>query len=284
MTDSSRALVPIDERTIDFYGDEIAGVIIEEGGERRIYVPVRPICDYLGLSWSGQRERMMRDEVLAESVRFVRVTRTNSKGGDPELLCLPLDYLPGWMFGVSANRVKPELKERITLYKRECYRRLWDAFKHEILPATTDLTPAPPAASGAQLAYELATAVQNLAREQMDMEQRLGGRIDRMAHWAKGVVTRLDDLDVRLGDLELHVGPAVAISEQQAAEVALAVKNVGRALSERGTKPGYSQVYGEMYRRYGISSYKNLPQDKYEEVLAWLRNWHEEVLRDTPSS
>jgi hypothetical protein len=280
----SQALVPIDERAIDFYGDEVMGVIIEEGGERRIYVPVRPICDYLGLSWSGQRERVMRDEVLAESVRFVRVTRTNPKGGDPELLCLPLDYLPGWMFGVSANRVKPELKERITLYKRECYRRLWDAFKHEILPATTDLAPTIPAASGAQLAYELATAVQNLAREQMDMEQRLGGRIDRMAHWARGVAARLDDLDTRMGDLELHVGPAVAISEQQAAEVALAVKNVGRALSERGTKPGYSQVYGEMYRRYGISSYKNLPQDKYEEVLAWLRAWHEEVLGEPPGS
>lgn len=277
----SQALVPIDERAIDFYGDEVMGVIIEEGGERRIYVPVRPICEYLGLAWSAQFERIKRDEVLAESVRFVRLTRTNSKGGAPDVICLPLDYLPGWMFGVSANRVKPELKERITLYKRECYRRLWDAFKHEILPATTELAPAAP--SGAQLAYELATAVQNLAREQMDMEQRLGGRIDRMAHWAKGVVTRLDDLDTRIGDLELHVGPAVAISEQQAAEVALAVKNVGRALSERGTKPGYSQVYGEMYRRYGISSYKNLPQDKYEEVLAWLRAWHEEVLREAPS-
>lgn len=279
----SQALVPIDERAIDFYGDEVMGVIIEEGGERRIYVPVRPICDYLGLAWSAQFERIKRDEVLAESVRFVRVTRTNSKGGAPDVICLPLDYLPGWMFGVSANRVKPELKERITLYKRECYRRLWDAFKHEILPATTELAPTAPAPSGAQLAYELATAVQNLAREQMDMEQRLGGRIDRMAHWARGVAARLDDLDTRMGDLELHVGPAVAISEQQAAEVALAVKNVGRALSERGTKPGYSQVYGEMYRRYGISSYKNLPQDKYEEVLAWLKDWHEEVLRDPPA-
>jgi len=79
---------------------------------------------------------------------------------------------------------------------------------------------------------------------------------------------------MRVVNLELHVGPAVPLSEQQAAEVALAVKNVGRALSERGTKPGYSQVYGEMYRRYGISSYKNLPQDKYEE----------EVLGESPAS
>jgi hypothetical protein len=256
----------------------VIGVILEEGGERRIYVPVRPICQYLGLSWAGQRERIMRDDVLAESIRSIRVTRTER--GERDVLCLPLDFLPGWMFGVSTNRVKPELQERITLYKRECYRRLWDAFRHEILPATTELATTAPAASGAQLAFELATAVQNLAREQMDLEQRLGGRIDRMAQWAKGVVARIEDLDARVGGLEIYVGPAVPLSEQQAAEVALAVKNVGRALSEQGTKPGYSQVYGELYRRYGISSYKNLPQDRYAEVLRWLKRWYDEL---TPS-
>jgi hypothetical protein len=84
-----------------------------------------------------------------------------------------------------------------------------------------------------------------------------------------------------VGDLELHVGPAVPISEQQAAEVALAVKNVGRALGEQSGKPGYGQVYGELYRRYGISSYKNLPQDRYDEVLAWLKGWHDELTGGT---
>lgn len=112
--------------------------------------------------------------------------------------------------------------------------------------------------AGAQLAYELATVVQNLAREQMDTVQRLGRRTDRMVHLACGVAARLDDLDTWMNGLGLHIGPAVPLSEQQAAKVALAVKNVGWALSDRGTKQGYSQVYGEIYRRYRISSYKNL--------------------------
>lgn len=268
-------LAPIDQRVIDFYGDEVLGVLIEQAGERRIYVPIRPICRYLGLDWSGQRQRIMRDDVLADETRLVVVTPTNPQGGDPETLALPLDLLPGWLFGVSSARVKPELKARITLYKRECYRRLWDAFKHEILPSARS-EPALPQ-SGAHLAYELATAVQNLAREQMDLEQRLDGRIDRMAQWAKGVAARMNDLEGRVNGLELHVGPTALISEQQAAEIALAVKNVGRALSEQGVKPGYSQVYGELYRRYGISSYKNVPQANYADVLAWLKQWHSEL-------
>jgi hypothetical protein len=277
MTDNSQALVPIGERRVDFYGDEVIGVIIDMRGERRIYVPLRPICRYLGINWSAQYRRLQRDEVLSEEMRFVAMTTTNPQGGDPETLAIPLDFLPGWLFGIDTARVKPELKERIIRYRRDCFRALWDAFKHEILPTTTELSPPQPTASGAELAYELATAVQNLAREQMDMEQRLGGRIDRMAQWAKGVVAKIDDLDQRVGGLELQVGPGAAISEQQAAEVALAVKQVGRALSEKEGKPGYGQVYGELYRRYGISSYKNLPLSRYDQVLAWLKQWYDEL-------
>jgi hypothetical protein len=84
-------------------------------------------------------------------------------------------------------------------------------------------------------------------------------------------------VDGRLRALELQVNPEATISEQQAAELALAVKAVGHALAERGTRPGYSQVYGELYRRYGIASYKNLPQGKFVEVMAWLQRWHAEL-------
>ena len=106
MSDESQALIPADVRMVEFYGDQITGAVIRSGNMSEIYVPVRPICENLGLSWAGQRERMMRDEVLAEAVRFVRVTRTNSTGGNPNVLALPLKFLPGWLFGISVERVK----------------------------------------------------------------------------------------------------------------------------------------------------------------------------------
>jgi hypothetical protein len=34
----------------------------------------------------------------------------------------------------------------------------------------------------------------------MNIEQRLGGCIDRMAYWAKGVAAKLDNLGTRVGD------------------------------------------------------------------------------------
>ena len=70
-------LVPIEERSVDFYGDEITMALVHLEQRTQLYVPLRPICTYLGLSWSGQRERTYRDPVLSQEVRFVRVTRTN---------------------------------------------------------------------------------------------------------------------------------------------------------------------------------------------------------------
>ena len=74
---SESNLMPIEQKTVVFYDDEITAVVVAlAGGERMVYVPLRPICDYLGLDWSGQRQRINRDPVLADAVSGVVVTPT----------------------------------------------------------------------------------------------------------------------------------------------------------------------------------------------------------------
>lgn len=106
-----KSLVPIEEQTVDFYGDNITTALVDIDGCTMRYIPLRPICEYLGLSWSGQRERTMRDPVLSAEVALVRVTRTTATGGIPDSLCLPIEFLNGWLFGINASRVRPELNE-----------------------------------------------------------------------------------------------------------------------------------------------------------------------------
>jgi uncharacterized protein YqgV (UPF0045/DUF77 family) len=261
-------LEPIDERHIDFYGDDVTAVLVATAADPEVYVPLRPLCAYLGLAWSGQFERIKRDPVLSEAVQSVRITRTNPQGGDPEVLCLPLKFLPGWLFGIQAARVrKPELREKVIRYQRECFQVLWDAFQHEILPAAH---PAPVGRSGAEIAYEMATAIQHLARQQMELEQRLGGRMDSMARWATQV-------ERRISNLELQINPEETITEAQANEIALAVKTVAAALEASGTKNGYQRVYAELYRRERIGAYRKLAQGRYQAVLDWLHQWHTEL-------
>lgn len=99
--------------TIDFHDDTLFAV--EDGAN--VFVAVKPISDGLGLKWSGQHDRLNRDPILAEGIR---VTRMPSPGGEQETVCLRLDLLQGWLFGIDAARVKPEARDRVLAYKREC--------------------------------------------------------------------------------------------------------------------------------------------------------------------
>lgn len=102
-----------------FFGTEI--VVVEY--DNKPYVPMKPICENIGLAWHAQFERLKRKEVLSSGIRIIR---TPSNGGEQESVCLPLHYLNGWLFGIDTNRVKPELKEKLVRYQKECYEVLWD--------------------------------------------------------------------------------------------------------------------------------------------------------------
>lgn len=76
------ALTPLEEKTIDFYGDSITAALVQAGPEgEEVAVPLRPICEYLGLDWSSQRKRIYRDEVLADEILSVVMTTTETGQG-----------------------------------------------------------------------------------------------------------------------------------------------------------------------------------------------------------
>ena len=94
--------------------------------EGRHYIIPKQICANLGIDWDAQRKRIMRDSVLAEGAVIMTVP---SAGGNQETACLPLEYLNGWLFGIDDSRVKPEIRDDIISYKKECYSVLYEFFQ-----------------------------------------------------------------------------------------------------------------------------------------------------------
>ena len=70
----NRALMPIEQKQVVFYDDEITAVRLENG---RIFIPVRPICEALGLDWSAQYRRINSDMILSDVLMPVVVTATD---------------------------------------------------------------------------------------------------------------------------------------------------------------------------------------------------------------
>ena len=110
MAENRGALVPLEQKDVLFYDDEITAVRVRRDGQAQIYVPLRPIVELLGLDWSGQLRRVRNDAVLSSEVQHVRV---ETAGGPQEMPCLPLDMLNGWLFGINANRVKAAARPRL---------------------------------------------------------------------------------------------------------------------------------------------------------------------------
>ena len=261
------ALVPVEQKEVAFYGDEVLAV---RAGDGTVFVPVRPICELLGLNFDGQRRRINRDPVLAGEVMSVVVTTTDIEVGSrrprtSEMVALPLDFLPGFLFGINASRVKPELRERVIRYQRECYKVLDAAFREGRLTADRIFDDLLASDSPAAIAYKMATAIQMMARQQLLLESRVDEH-DR----------RLEALEDTLGDPGRHVTP------DQAAQISQGVKTVALVLSQRSGKNEYGAVYGQLYRDFGVTSYKLIPARRFEEVMRYLTDWHQSVVGDVP--
>lgn len=94
--------------------------------EGEVYVPIKPICEAIGVSLSGQRQRINEDELLHSVVKHCFTTGADGK--TYEMLCIPLKYIFGWLFTINENRVSPEAREAVTAYRRECYETLYNHF------------------------------------------------------------------------------------------------------------------------------------------------------------
>lgn len=64
-------------------------ITVDHQGET--YVPIKPICDAIGIAVEGQREKIQSDETLSSTAMLSMVVAADGK--EREMLCLPLRYV-----------------------------------------------------------------------------------------------------------------------------------------------------------------------------------------------
>lgn len=99
-------------------------ILVIENGEK--LVPVKPICEALGVAPNKQIEKIKEDEIL-KSVGTLGVS-TGSDGKQYEMFCIPFKYVFGWLFTINPANVKEEARESVIRYKLACYDALYQSF------------------------------------------------------------------------------------------------------------------------------------------------------------
>jgi hypothetical protein len=263
------ALIPRTTREVTFYGDVLLVALVGEVP----YVAIRPIAEFIGLEWSSQRLRIQRDAILHEESRLV--VMTGADGKQREMFSLPLELLPGWLFGVTPSKARPEYKEKLTQYRRDCFRVLWRAFQTDLVQYSPGATTVSPLAE----VRGLALAVAQMAEQQMELQAQVittNEKIDQ-------AIVIVGDLERRLKTVEQTTSTTSAITNTQATEISNRVKALAELLTR--THPGknhYQGIFGELYRRFGVSSYKLIRQEQYQAVLDFLERWRKTAQRENP--
>jgi hypothetical protein len=99
-------------------------ILMIENGDR--LVPIKPICEALGVDLESQRKKIQNDEILSSVT--VLSTATGNDKKQYEMTSLPLKFIFGWLFGINPKNVSPEARETVIKYKLECYDALYRHF------------------------------------------------------------------------------------------------------------------------------------------------------------
>ncbi|MBX3061246.1 MAG: ORF6C domain-containing protein, partial [Anaerolineae bacterium] len=145
-------------------------------------------------------------------------------------------------------------------FQREAAKVLWEAFQEGRLTADPLFEDLLQQDTPEVQAYKMIQGMLQLARNQILLK------------------SRLDDHEQRLEAIESQLAaPAHTISQSQSMQISQAVKAVAFEYGKQTKRNEHPAVYGEMYRRFEITSYKLLPAARFQECMDWLTEWYTKV-------
>jgi len=104
-------------------------IVLTSDENNRKLIPIRPICEALGIDEDVQNRKLKEDDFLS-SVATLSVA-TGSDGKRYEMVCLPYEFIFGWLFTINPKNVKEEAREAVSKYRIECYKALFYYFSSQ---------------------------------------------------------------------------------------------------------------------------------------------------------
>lgn len=100
---------------------EILASSVSEG-----LIPIRPICEALGVSHEVQFRKLKEHPIYSSTVTMRVTVAADNK--EREMMCIPIKFFAGWLFSINPANVKEEVKEALIKFQIECNDALFDYF------------------------------------------------------------------------------------------------------------------------------------------------------------
>ena len=70
------------------------------------------------------------------------------------------------------------------------------------------------------------------------------------------------------------------LDSAQASSISQAVKAIALELGKRSGRNEFGGVWGELYRRFEIAGYREMPAARHSEAMNFLRDWYANIVGD----
>lgn len=111
------ALVPV-----QIPGTDVPIMAVEHDG--RPFIPLKPMCQSLGIDEDAQRRKLADAEWAVTSL----ITATGSDGKSYQMSALDADHLPMWLVTIQPSRVAEGARQTLIAFQREAAAALRDYF------------------------------------------------------------------------------------------------------------------------------------------------------------
>ncbi len=276
MTDISGSLTPPRREVIDFHGEQLIAVVLESDG---VAIPLRLLCERIGLDTEAQAEKLRTHPVLAAGLRVVNV---EINGRVRSVLAIIHTKLPFWLATISPEQVNDETRPKLIQYQTELADILARLFYGE--PAAPAPLSADPTIAALQQQFHATLSEMRKIRETIIEEQR------RTNQSVADTQQRLTSLTEIVSELRTFL----PVSPKQAEYIQRAIKRVATRLYKKrqASDAGYRQTEDNLYQLLfgqfkvdmGIPRYDALPIDKYEVAITWIERKAAELLPGDPDA
>jgi len=248
-----------------FYGEIFNAYL---ASDRQWYLPVQAVCDALGIDANGQRQRIQRDEAMADRLANLPIeTPYGDSTRVREVSCLNLRALPYWLGTIDAARVKEEHRKKVILFKREFAEAAWSVFRSDIVPSDV-LAEMDSYATPQEQEY---AALMDSAREVRKKLDLLSGQLETELARVDATV---QDIDGRLGALEAQLVGRTMVNSAQARQlddmIALVALAEHEANSRKAKSLCFAEVHNDFKSTFQVHIYSVLPADKMEPAIDYL--------------